>query len=1308
MKSIAEWIADLQAGTLDLPALLAALAGRGALPEAEHRAELTLLDGLRASGGLDPVVFDALREQLSVAQASGAPVPEDDATVVMPASRPARPTAAAPPPAPADDDVTRIQRTPPRPPAAPPAAPSTPPADTAPGAADDEAEVTRIHRPAPASPAPPVEPPVMDDDEATRVQRPPPSAPIEPPSGEEADGTTIVQPASRTPPPPRQPSASVTGTTGTTGSTSSSSFNLASLQRVADAEGGDYATVGMLLKGRFHLEREIGRGGMGVVFLARDERKVEARDRDPYVAIKVLNDEFRRHPDSLIALQRESRRSQSLAHDNIVRVYDFDKDRTIVFMTMEYVDGTDLKTLIREEAYNGMPLAKARPLIEGMAAALGRAHAAGVVHSDFKPGNVIVTREGVPKVFDFGIARAGKHLGDAVGEQTVFDAGTLGALTPAYASLEMIRGEEPAPADDIYALGCVVFELLTGKHPFDKVSAEVALKEGRKPPLVRGLTRRQYKALCASVAFTRAQRLKTVDELVEGLREITWCQRFGPYLIYGGIVLALLAGAGWGVNRYLHAQRVDRVIAGFVVGGAQAYANEDQAVQALESLGGDDRTRIVVDKADVIQKFLLQRIDLYWDPAQKRYDYAKATHVLQLRDQLKLYSPQLDMKRGVMEQQRNDLLNTLDTQLAQRIGAGAIFEDQPDNVVTTLAAIRAVDPSSGLLDNPELELKYDAAIGESLRTDKIAEATKELQLATRLYPKSARLQLRAAQLATLNSAALAQANAAAPGAAGATTMSVPEARKALAGLIAAPALNASWQASVARAMATLRDDKMPQTRSLVDALGQAVAREAGKQTSPLQLPQAAGAVALALQYAPQSAPLLAQRQRIDALLKQQQAQLDKESVAAEVTSRIESLKRAAAANDTSKAQESLARIRALQPDNPFLVREGPQLLADAYLGQASAVFLRGRTSAAQEVVAQAIKLLGTRSDLRAAKDRYDLAAALLKARGHTVSSAEYQRLRSQLAAIGKNDAAGLAQLEADMKLHGQLPEGSLAKLLDGVQTSTSTAAAPAPGTPNASTEAAAPTAETASKTAAATKTPAAVAPKPGAALAPGAAPAAVATAPAAALADPCAKAGLAGTKRTCADTVDGRRGPALVVIPGISGGKPYALSRTEITVADFNRFCAATHKCTANTDRDAASLPISNISLAQATAYVAWLSSADGGFVYRLPTDAEWMHAAQAGSGWKQAQDSNCIPPGATGADDGSGGPIAALGREANPWGLVNLTGNVWEWVTSGGKSMVRGGSYTSYWSDCTVASHRDDSGAAEKDVGFRVLRELK
>jgi len=1139
-------------------------------------------------------------------------------------------------------------------------------------------DATVVKPPAPAQP--------VFESEVTQVK------PTAMPASTDAEAT-VVKPAS---------GPSSTGPAHTEQGTGNSSSSRDTWQRIAQVESSEYATVGMLLKGRFLLEREVGRGGMGVVFLARDERKVEARDRDPYVAVKVLNDEFRRHPDSLIALQREARRSQLLAHDNIVRVFDFDKDGTIVFMTMEYVDGQDLKALIRDKAYNGMPLAQARPLIEGMAWALKRAHSAGVVHSDFKPGNVMVTREGMPKVFDFGIARAGKHAADASGEQTLFDAGTLGALTPAYASLEMIQGKEPTPSDDIYALGCVTFELLTGKHPFDKVSAEVAEREGRRPPPVPGLTKRQYKALCDAVAFHGEQRLKNAVELVEGLRELSLRERIGPQLAYGGGALVLLVGAGWGLTHYMHNQQVANIVGRFSLNAPDHYSSEDQAAQALNSLSDDERKRIVLDQGDAIQSYLLSRIDNYWNPTQNRYDYAGTQHVFKLRDQLKLYSPTLDAKRSAIEAQKNDLLNTLDTQLTQRIDAGAIFENQPDNAVETLARIRAIDPHSALLKNAELELKYDIAIGHAVSANRIDEAKADLALATRLFPDSQRLKQRQAQMAGLSET---QVAATAPVAQPAQNL--PEARKALADLIAKPVLSAEWQQSISQAMGALHNDTSPDTRKLVDNLATVIATQASQQNDPLQLQQASNLVNLGLQYAPQSSALRAQRSRLDALQQQQEAKLNQESAAAEVTARIESMKRAAAANDIGKAEESLARIRALQPDNPFLTEDGPQLLAGTYLRQADVSIQRGRYQSASDLLAKGIKTLGNRSELRNAKQRDDLLAAVMNARGKPVAAADLDRMKKQLADARKADPDGLKQLEADLKQRGQL-QGTLTDLLNSMQPTEVAAATPTPTNPaqpttGTTTTPGQPTPGNTTKPGANNKT---TAPANGAAAT---ANVATPTTPAGPSGDPCNQPDLIGKGKACFDTLGQHRGPSLVVIPGANGGKPYALSRAEITVGEFNRFCSATGQCSAKPvdDPDGSSLPISNISLAQAKAYAAWLSSASGGFVYRLPSDAEWTHAAKAGGSWSQASDSNCIPPTA-GSGDSTATPISARGREANPWGLVNMTGNVWEWVTAGGGVTVRGGSFNSYWSDCTVNARRDDSGAAQKDVGFRVLRELK
>ncbi|SEI41364.1 bifunctional serine/threonine-protein kinase/formylglycine-generating enzyme family protein [Frateuria terrea] len=1247
MNTLAELIAAFRNGHLPLPVLLDALARRGSVPEEHHHDEVALLRRLNDDGELDGQIGRVLLERLVAAQAvaAGDDAPAlDDATVVVSATRPAagEPVAEA--------GATRVV----------PATPAAPPAH------GDGADATVV-MPASRPPAPP-------------------TAAI--------DESTVVSPASYGREADLSQSTSTQGATGT-GSNSASSFNSVSLERLAGVEGGDHAHVGMLLKGRFQLEREIGRGGMGVVFLARDERKVEARDRDPYVAVKVLNDEFRRHPDSLIALQRESRRSQSLAHDNIVRVYDFDKDRTIVFMTMEYVDGSDLKTLIRERAYNGMPLAKARPLIEGMAWALKRAHAAGVVHSDFKPGNVMVTRDGIPKVFDFGIARAGKHMGEAVGEQTVFDAGTLGALTPAYASLEMIQGGEPTPSDDLYALGCVAFELLTGKHPFDKVSAELAMREGRKPPPVPGLTRRQYKTLCDAVAFHKEDRLRTAGEFVDGLREVGLRERIGPYLIWGGGALVLLVAGGWGGAHYLHQRRVAQVIARFSPDNTHVYTDKAQAMAALDTLGDEERKRLVLDQSELIQRFLLTRLDGYWNPAQGRYDYAHAQQLFALRDQLKLYSPQLDIRRSAMEQQKNELLNSLDTQLSQRVEAGAIFADQPDNAVQTLQKIRAIDPSSSLLKNAELELKYDIAIGQQMAQHQDAQAAAHLKQALELFPDSARLQRRQAQLTAMGAGEVA---AAAPAAAAAT--SLPEARAALSALLTHPQATAEWRRQVAAAVAPLKGDASAQTRALLDQLATAIATVAGQQTDPLHLPQDLALVDFGLTMAPQSAALQSEHDQLAALDKQQQDRLAQESAAAEVTARIESVKRAAAAGDTAKAQESLARIRALAPQHPFLASEGPQLLADAYLGQAREAFRKGRYQSAADVLARATGQLGKRDDLAKASARYGLAAELVKARGQAIASSDLDRLHRQLAQVRRADADGLAALEADMKLRGQLGEGSLSALLDSLKPTTATPVTTAPAAVPGNT---APTGNLA------TPTRNAPASQPAPTAAGKGSPAVIRPAPATATAgpssDPCAAPDLVGAGRACFDTIDGKRGPALVVVR--AGGKVLAMTRSEITVNEYNRYCGATGKCSAITleDRSAGSLPVSNISLAQARAYAAWLGSASG-HVYRLPTDAEWLAAARAGGGWKQAPDSNCIPPTA-GADDGSGAPIAARGRSPNPWGLINLTGNVWEWVTDGSTTAVRGGSYTSYWSDCTIDSHRPDGGSAQKDVGLRLVREV-
>jgi predicted Ser/Thr protein kinase len=293
---------------------------------------------------------------------------------------------------------------------------------------------------------------------------------------------------------------------------------------------------GEVIKDRFLLEHEIGRGGMGVVFAAVDRRKQEARDPNPRIAIKILNGDFERHPHALMALQREARKAQTLAHPNVVTVFDFDRDGSSIFMTMELLRGRSLDSITREARGKGIGREKALPIIRGIAEGLAYAHRKGIVHSDLKPGNVFVLEDGTPKLLDFGIARA---IPSANTEQDVFDAGSLGAYTEAYATDEMIEGADPHPADDVYALGLIAYELLTGKHPYQRYSAPRARELGLKPPMPKELTRREARVLERCIALERAKRPKDAAEV---LREMFGATRLQKTLVAATVVLALAAG----------------------------------------------------------------------------------------------------------------------------------------------------------------------------------------------------------------------------------------------------------------------------------------------------------------------------------------------------------------------------------------------------------------------------------------------------------------------------------------------------------------------------------------------------------------------------------------------------------------------------------------------------------------------------------------------------------------------------------------------------------------------------------------------
>lgn len=229
-----------------------------------------------------------------------------------------------------------------------------------------------------------------------------------------------------------------------------------------------------LLGGRYEIINHLGQGGMADVYHARDLNL----QRD--VAIKIMRDTWISDPTFQANFLQEARAAANLAHPNIVTIFDFGHDNGRYFIVMEYVHGTDLKTLLRRRGI--LPVSEAIDLTIQMCAGVGYAHRAGLVHCDLKPQNVLVGSDGVVKITDFGIARALATIQPDEHNQIVWGS-------PLYFAPEQAAGMPPSPASDVYALGVTLYEMLTSTLPFESKDAQILaeLHQTALPPAPRTL-----------------------------------------------------------------------------------------------------------------------------------------------------------------------------------------------------------------------------------------------------------------------------------------------------------------------------------------------------------------------------------------------------------------------------------------------------------------------------------------------------------------------------------------------------------------------------------------------------------------------------------------------------------------------------------------------------------------------------------------------------------------------------------------------------------------------------------------------------
>ena len=271
---------------------------------------------------------------------------------------------------------------------------------------------------------------------------------------------------------------------------------------------------GSVLRDRFLLQKKVSGGSMGVVYKALDRRLAEAGADQTSVAIKVLSPQLAANGHALRALQQEASKTRCLVHPNIVRFIDLDRDDELYFLILEWLEGRTLADILDSADARSIDSEAAFRIVRQIGDALDYAHRCGIVHADIKPGNIMIMPNGDAKLFDFGVARVRQQQADGD-----FDPGVLGALTPAYSSMQVLGGEDPVATDDVFSLGCLLYRLVAGYRVFGPRNAAEASQAGMTPQRPQGLNDGQWKALKKALSYSRVTRFQSVREFTDALAD---------------------------------------------------------------------------------------------------------------------------------------------------------------------------------------------------------------------------------------------------------------------------------------------------------------------------------------------------------------------------------------------------------------------------------------------------------------------------------------------------------------------------------------------------------------------------------------------------------------------------------------------------------------------------------------------------------------------------------------------------------------------------------------------------------------------
>ena len=518
--------------------------------------------------------------------------------------------------------------------------------------------------------------------------------------------------------------------------------------------------IGDTLSNRYKLVENLGSGGMSEVYKAKDLFAEAAGDKSPYVAVKVLSNEFADHPDAVTIMQREAKKTRELSHPNIVQVFDFIFEKDLCYIVMELLEGESLDKLIKRSRPNGLPKAGVLKVVQQITSALSFAHKKGVLHSDLKPSNIFITNKQDVKIFDFGVARALKQQIDEYAVQTHSDEPEfdVGGFTPAYASPNMLNNQPIDIRDDVYGLACIVYEMLTSKHPYDRTPADKALSKAMQPKKCKKLSLFAWNGLKKGLALKHNERSASVDEFYKGLTK----NHTKPFLIAAAsLAVCFIAYKVWSTDQErisnlrseLTALRNEESKLNAVLNTEPSQI--DTALSNLNNLTDTHKASALNQMRQTIYNHFTAKASQALKSTKGKYpNYPAALSILQQAEEYLVDSQQLSSYKNQVLSNRNQLLNSLEAKYNTLLELqDYAVKEKGSDIYSLQAEMKQIAPEYQPNINPQAETIFLASINEAMNTNNFVELQKYQKVGDKIFANSSNFQdLKAKSLQYLSAA----------------------------------------------------------------------------------------------------------------------------------------------------------------------------------------------------------------------------------------------------------------------------------------------------------------------------------------------------------------------------------------------------------------------------------------------------------------------------------------------------------------------------------------------------------------------------